>query len=71
MKDIDTGMVMRVLSPIWAKKSETANRVRGRIGAGKGASVALSADGNTAIVGGPHDNAYRSSGWSLRNIEPS
>ena len=29
--EIDTGMVMQVLSPIWAKKSETANRVRGRI----------------------------------------
>lgn len=31
VKDIDTGLVMRVLSPIWAKKSETASRVRGRI----------------------------------------
>jgi integrase len=31
VKDIDTGMVMQVLSPIWAKKTETANRVRGRI----------------------------------------
>ena len=28
---IDTGMVMRVLGPIWATKNETAHRVRGRI----------------------------------------
>ena len=28
---VDTGLVMRVLSPIWAKKNETAHRVRGRI----------------------------------------
>lgn len=29
--DIDTGMVMRVLQPIWTTKTETASRVRGRI----------------------------------------
>ena len=29
--EIDLGMVMRVLEPIWAKKTETASRVRGRI----------------------------------------
>jgi integrase len=28
---IDVGLVMKVLEPIWAKKTETANRVRGRI----------------------------------------
>ena len=28
---IDTGMVMRVLQPIWVSKNETAHRVRGRI----------------------------------------
>jgi integrase len=28
---IDTGLVMRVLEPIWAQKPETASRVRGRI----------------------------------------
>jgi integrase len=28
---IDTGLVLKVLEPIWAKKSETASRVRGRI----------------------------------------
>jgi integrase len=31
VRDIDTGMVMRVLKPIWATKSVTAGRVRGRI----------------------------------------
>ncbi len=28
---IDTALVMRVLEPIWAKKTETASRVRGRM----------------------------------------
>ena len=28
---VDTGMVLKALNPIWAKKPETANRVRGRI----------------------------------------
>jgi len=28
---IDVGSIMKVLEPIWAKKTETANRVRGRI----------------------------------------
>lgn len=28
---IDTGLVMRVLKPIWRKKTETASRLRGRI----------------------------------------
>ena len=28
---VDTGMVMKVLEPIWATKTETASRVRGRI----------------------------------------
>jgi integrase len=29
--DIDTGLVLRVLEPIWSKKPETASRLRGRI----------------------------------------
>ncbi len=29
--DVDVGMVLEVLRPIWAKKTETANRVRNRI----------------------------------------
>ncbi len=36
----------------------------GAIGnAGQGVSVALSADGNTAIVGGPHDNSFTGAAW--------
>jgi len=31
VRNIDTGMVMRVLEPIWTTKTETASRVRGRI----------------------------------------
>jgi hypothetical protein len=31
VQDIDTGMVMRVLEPIWTTTNETAVRVRGRI----------------------------------------
>jgi integrase len=31
LRDIDTGLVMQVLSPIWSKIPETASRVRGRI----------------------------------------
>lgn len=29
--DVDTGLVLRVLEPIWTQKPETASRVRGRI----------------------------------------
>jgi hypothetical protein len=29
--DVDTGMVLKALEPIWATKPETASRVRGRI----------------------------------------
>ena len=29
--DVDTGMLVRILEPIWSKKTETANRIRGRI----------------------------------------
>ena len=31
VRDIDTGLVMRVLTPIWQAKPETASRLRGRI----------------------------------------
>ncbi len=31
VQDIDVAMVMKVLEPIWSKKTETANRLRGRI----------------------------------------
>ena len=36
----------------------------GEIGAGEmGVSVALSADGSTALVGGPHDNSFAGAAW--------
>lgn len=31
VKNVDTALVLRVLEPIWAKKPETASRLRGRI----------------------------------------
>lgn len=31
VRDVDTELVLRVVEPIWAKKPETASRVRGRI----------------------------------------
>ena len=31
VQDVDTGSVLRILEPIWAKKPETASRLRGRI----------------------------------------
>ena len=41
VRDVDTSMVVRVLQPIWLKKPETANRVRGRIEAILDAAKAL------------------------------
>jgi FG-GAP-like repeat len=37
-------------------------------GAQQGTSVALSADGNTAIVGGPFDNSQAGAAWMFRRI---
>jgi integrase len=31
VKDVDTGLVMRILEPMWKEKPETASRLRGRI----------------------------------------
>jgi integrase len=31
VRDVDTGLVLKALEPIWPKKTETASRVRGRI----------------------------------------
>ena len=33
VKDVDTALVLRILEPIWSKKSETASRIRGLCGA--------------------------------------
>ena len=38
--DIDTGLVMKAIDPIWTKKPETAARVRGRIESPSSATVA-------------------------------
>lgn len=31
VQEVDTGLVLKILEPIWAKKAETASRLRGRI----------------------------------------
>jgi hypothetical protein len=31
VQDVDTGLVMQILEPLWGEKNETASRVRGRI----------------------------------------
>src|SRR5262249_38946034 len=31
VQDVDTGLVLQILEPIWSKKAETASRLRGRI----------------------------------------
>jgi integrase len=31
VQDVDTGLVLKILEPIWSKKPETASRLRGRI----------------------------------------
>jgi integrase len=31
VQDVDTGLVLKILEPIWASKSETASRLRGRM----------------------------------------
>jgi hypothetical protein len=47
---------------IWTQASKLVGT--GAVGkASQGHSVALSADGNTAIVGGPHDNSYTGAVW--------
>lgn len=33
IQDVNTGMILKVLEPIWATKTETASRIRGRIDA--------------------------------------
>jgi len=47
---------------VWTQGSKLVGT--GAVGnASQGHSVALSADGNTAIVGGPHDNSYTGAVW--------
>lgn len=60
--DIDTGLIMRVLKPIWQTKTETANRLRQRIEA--------VIDGAIALGHRSGDNPARWRGH-LQNLLPS
>ncbi|MGB8484847.1 MAG: hypothetical protein WCD67_01130, partial [Xanthobacteraceae bacterium] len=52
-------------SGAWTQQTKLVGT--GAVGfAGQGASVALSADGNTAIIGGPNDNSA-TYGWHLHS----
>jgi len=50
--------------PVWSRRAKLVG-AGASVGAGQGWSVALSADGNTAILGGPNDNApyYTGAAW--------
>jgi hypothetical protein len=56
----------KVLSPIQAQFIQQGGKLVGTGAVGdavQGASVALSADGNTAIVGGPYYSSYAGATW--------
>jgi hypothetical protein len=56
------GWVFTRNGTVWTQASKLVGT--GAVGnASQGHSVALSADGNTAIVGGPHDNSYTGAVW--------
>src|SRR6516165_3024404 len=48
---------------IWTQQGRKLVGIGTAGSAGQGVSVALSADGNTAIVGGPHDNSFTGGAW--------
>jgi len=48
---------------IWSQQGSKLVGAGAAGSAGQGVSVALSADGNTAIVGGPHDNSFTGAAW--------
>ncbi len=48
---------------IWTQQGGKLVGIDAAGSAGQGVSVALSADGNTAIVGGPHDNSFTGAAW--------
>ena len=61
-------LVFLALSPIQAQFIQQGGKIvgTGALGsAGQGISVALSADGNTAIVGGDGDNSYAGAAWAF------
>jgi hypothetical protein len=48
----------------WTPDGEKLVASNGEVGAGElGASVAISADGETALTGGPHDDGYKGAAW--------
>jgi len=47
----------------WTQQGSKLMGRDARLHAHQGSSVAISADGNTAIVGGPFDNAYSGAAW--------
>jgi antibiotic biosynthesis monooxygenase (ABM) superfamily enzyme len=48
---------------VWTQQGNKLVGVNEVRQAGQGFSVALSGDGNTAIVGGPYDNSYTGAAW--------
>jgi hypothetical protein len=48
---------------VWTQQGSKLVGIGAVGNADQGHSVALSADGNTAVVGGPHDNSYAGAAW--------
>jgi hypothetical protein len=48
---------------VWTQQGSELSGTGATGAAGQGSSVALSADGNTAVVGGPNDNAGAGAAW--------
>lgn len=62
-KDVGAAWIFNRNEGVWTQQGSKLIGT-GAIGsAAQGHSVALSADGSTAIVGGPHDNAGTGAGW--------
>jgi hypothetical protein len=56
---------------VWAHEGPKLTGV-GELGEGQfGASVALSADGDTALVGAPHDNSWQGAAWEFTRADAS
>jgi hypothetical protein len=69
MRRLVISVVIAVLASSWASAQfvQQGNKLVGTGAVGsfvqQGASVALSADGDTAIVGGPYDNSHAGAAW--------
>src|SRR5690606_10737103 len=55
---------------VWIQQGDKLVDAEGALDAQFGASVSLSADGNTAIIGGPKDNGQKGSVWFFAAIPP-